>query len=110
MESVVRMKLRPRESPYSYTARDNPAGPTTPRPDGFADLHGMGDLGRYCDDLLIEVTVPRDYTAPTPRRSTWPAVHRMRRSSFHSPRRFKLHIINFAMDRAGRAMNAVCSV
>lgn len=35
-------------------------------PDGRAEVYGIGDFGRYCDDLVIEITVPRDYTAPPP--------------------------------------------
>jgi hypothetical protein len=35
-------------------------------PEGLADLYGIGDFGRYCDDLMIEITAPREYAAPTP--------------------------------------------
>lgn len=37
-------------------------------PDGIADLNGIGDFGRYCDEIEIEVIVPEGFqhTAPTP--------------------------------------------
>jgi len=35
-------------------------------PDGRAEVYGIGEFGRTCDELMIEITVPRDYTAPTP--------------------------------------------
>ncbi len=37
-------------------------------PNGTADINGIGDFGRFCDELEAEVTVPAGYTPSTPAR------------------------------------------
>ena len=37
-------------------------------PNGIADINGIGDFGRYCDELEAEVTIPTGYTPSTPAR------------------------------------------
>ena len=34
--------------------------------DGIADINGIGDFGRFCDELEAEITVPPGYEPSTP--------------------------------------------
>lgn len=34
--------------------------------DGLADINGIGDFGRFCDELEAEITVPDGYEPSTP--------------------------------------------
>ncbi len=36
--------------------------------DGYAEINGIGDFGRFCDELALEITIPEGYEPSTPAR------------------------------------------